>query len=625
MTRSRREFLTDATKAIAGSKLLTHGAQSWGDSSESMSGGRRRLQAFDYEGVQLNGGMLKEQLQRTRAFYLGIPDDDILKGFRKRAGLNAPGDDMGGWCEHDTAVVFGQWLSGMARLSKACDDADLKKKSIELMKAWAIAFAKDGKPYASKTPKASHYLFDKTLCGLVDMHHYLGETDSRSLLERLTEWGATNLNRSRIPASATDPSAPVFEGVEWYTLSENLYRAFEYIGDPRYRDFGDLWRYPQYWNKFTAPGPIDIHGVHAYSHVNTLSSAAMAYAITGSPEYLRAIVAAYDHFQRVQTFATGGYGPGEQLVADDGTLGRSLEVEGNTFETPCGTWAVFKLCRYLIEFTGEARYGDWMEKLLYNGIGAALPMADRTNPFFNDIWSKHGWNAGIQVAERGKTFYYADYRLGAARKDYYYAGWPCCSGTYIQDVADYHNLIYFKSADCLCVNLFIPSTVTWNFAGNRVQCNQQTDYPESEKVLLTVDPQRSAEFVIKLRIPGWAKGVAIKINDHQFPASIRPGHWAEIRRQWTAGDRIECTIFSELKIVPIDRQHPRRVAMMVGPVVLVQDENPILSAPEANLAPDLKPLGRPLEFAATQGQFPRVRPFYGVDFGSPYSMYFDVV
>jgi hypothetical protein len=624
MTLTRRELVRNGAAALAASQMLSQRVSAWSATGESKIAGIRQLVAFDYKGVRLTGGMLKSQLQRTSDFYLGIPDDDILKGFRKRSALPAHGQDMGGWCEHDTAVAFGQWLSGMARIYKASGDDRLKDKALLLMQGWGEAFARDNKPYFSDALMSSHYLFDKTICGLVDMQHYAEVANATPLLERLTEWGIANLNRDKHPASETDPSAPVAEGTEWYTLSENLYRAYEYTGDSRYLEFGDVWRYPQYWGRFTGSGPIDIHGLHAYSHVNTLSSAAMTYAVTGDPEYLKAIIAAYDYFQHTQVYATGGYGPGEQLVADDGTLGSSLEVEGNTFETPCGSWAVFKLGRYLIEFTGEARYGDWIEKLVYNGIGAALPMADRTNPFFNDIWSRHGWNGGIQVAERGKTFYYADYRLGGARKDYYYAGWPCCSGTYIQDVADYHNLIYFKDPDSICVNLFVPSEVSWDFAGNRVKLTQETNYPESEYVLLTIELERKATFALKLRVPEWAQGASIKINGEWFTTSIRPGNWAVVRREWATGDRLEYTISMQLRTVPIDRQHPNRIAVMYGPVVLVQEQTPALMLGKLDPQADLKPTGKPLSFVASHAQTPVMEPCYRIGFGTPYSMYFDL-
>ena len=61
-------------------------------------------------------------------------------------------------------------------------------------------------------------------------------------------------------------------------------------------------------------------------------------------------------------------------------------------------------------FTGEARFGDWIETMLYNGMGAALP----TEP-------------------DGNAYYYGDYRLSAGTKQFYWHEWPCCSGTYLQN------------------------------------------------------------------------------------------------------------------------------------------------------------------------------------------------
>lgn len=60
-----------------------------------------------------------------------------------------------------------------------------------------------------------------------------------------------------------------------------------------------------------------------------------------------------------QTYASGGYGPGEWSVPPpDGSLGQAFDVRLDTAEIPCGSWAGFKLSRYLMSFTGEARFGD---------------------------------------------------------------------------------------------------------------------------------------------------------------------------------------------------------------------------------------------------------------------------
>src|SRR4029453_227793 len=117
-----------------------------------------------------------------------------------------------------------------------------------------------------------------------------------------------------------------------------------------------------------------------------------------------------------------------------------------------------------MQFTGEARYGDWIERLLYNAIGAALP-----------------------VAERGRNFYYADYRVGGGMKVYNWDTCTCCSGTYIQNIAEYHNLIYFRDAAGLYVNLFVPSDVEWTHAGSRVRVVQDTNYPDTDTTTLTMD------------------------------------------------------------------------------------------------------------------------------------------
>src|SRR5262249_57229229 len=124
-----------------------------------------------------------------------------------------------------------------------------------------------------------------------------------------------------------------------------------------------LWLYHDYWNKFAkSASPTNAHSVHAYSHVNSFSSAAMAYRVTGDAKYLTIIKNAYDFLQNTQCYATGGYGPVERIMPPGGNLGKALEYHQNSCETPCCSWAAFKLGRYLTQFTGEARYGDWMER-----------------------------------------------------------------------------------------------------------------------------------------------------------------------------------------------------------------------------------------------------------------------
>jgi len=563
------------------------------------------LQPFDYEGVALLDGPMKAQFDTMRAYYYAIPDDDILKGFRARAGQRARGQDLGGWysgeparrfwwSNGDTFNAFGQWLSGMARMSKATGDAEMRSKAIFLMGEWASTIEPDGWFFYSRRPWQPHYIYDKQVGGLVDMAVYGGRKDALVHLSKITDWAIENLDRSRKVDSDT----------EWYTLSENLYRAYQVTGDEKYRRFADLWRFEDYWNAFSGAAPTEVkrHGHHAYSHVNTMSSCAMAHVVSGEKKYLDAIVTEYDWLQKTQCYASGGYGPEEDLVPEDGELGRRLETTAYSFETTCGAWGGFKLARYLLTLTGDARYGDWIEKLLYNGSLAALPMGPK-----------------------GATFYYSDYRLGGGRKFYHPDGnWPCCSGTYPQVLADYHNVVYFRDAGGLAVNLFVPSRAAWNQNGTQVVVEQETTFPETDTTTLTVRPGKSAAFDVKFRVPGWtaAQGVEVSVNGKPFPLTAEPGTWAVLRRTWSAGDRVTIRLPMHLALAPIDVQHPKRAAVTFGPVVLVRDATPRLALQRG---PTEWMVGRPgLEFTAPGQPEGVFMPFYKVGANVPYDMYFDL-
>jgi len=344
--------------------------------------------------------------------------------------------------------------------------------------------------------------------------------------------------------------------------------------------------------------------------VNTFSSVAMAYRIGGDPKLLNILKNGYDFLQASQCYATGGFGPCERFIPADGTLGRSLEARNATFETVCGSWAGFKMARYLTCLTGEARYGDWMERLFYNAVGAALP-----------------------IKEGGEHFYYSDYRVGGGLKVYKVSRYSCCSGTYIQCTADYHNLIYYRDGKGLYVNLYLPSQVTWRRREGNVTLVQETEYPEQEVSTLRLQMDRPSSFALNLRIPAWADGAEIAVNGRRTPIEPEPGTWASVDREWRDGDRIELRLPLALRMLPVDRQHPSRVAVVRGPVVMVMDDWVFEDIPRL---PDPQDVGKwlvedsehpgtfrivPPDGTAVQAKF---RPFYSIGEVVPYRMYHDL-
>jgi hypothetical protein len=565
---------------------------------------RTKLEPFDYQGVRLRESRWQSQYQSARDFYFGVADDDILCGYRRAAGLAAPGKPLGGWCRTNSNTVFGQWLSGMSRFSRSLQDRALREKAVRLYNEWAKTVKPDG------DCGMRHYPFEKLVGGLVDLQLYADYPDATGMLERVIAWAEKNLDRTRAPAAPTPWEAHSGTPLEWYTLAENLYRAFQLTGQQRFREFAGVWLYPAYWKQFTeSASPTDAWGVHAYSHVNSFSSAAMAYAVTGGETYLRIIRNAYDFLQDTQCFATGGFGPAERIMPANGNLGKSLEYHQNTCETPCCSWAAFKLARYLISFTGEARYGDWIERFLYNGVGGILPIKDN-----------------------GRHFYYADYRVAGGVKVYARDVYTCCSGTYCQAVAEYPNLIYFKDASSLCVNLYVASEVVWTRLEGDVKLIQDTRFPEAGTSTFTVELKQPAPFALKFRVPGWSRDMSVKLNGAPAGVACSPGKWAVFQRTWSSGDKVEVTIPLHLRFSAVDRWHPHRVAVVRGPVVLVQEGNahePVFKLPETDedlnkwLVPDDTPGWFRMKPPNGTNVRARFLPFYAAIESLAYRMYFD--
>ncbi|NLF02910.1 MAG: hypothetical protein GX601_18255 [Anaerolineales bacterium] len=569
------------------------------------------IQPFDYEGVSLGPSRWRDQYERARDYFMALTDDDLLKDYRERAGLPSPGKHLGGWYSGDDKGMFysegsfghtfPQWLSAFARMFRAAGDDAARDKAIRLVEGWAETISSDGYFLPGSRGSWAEYIYDKFVAALTDVAKYTGYTQALAHLERITDWALSHTN-------------PADRKSEWYTLSENLYRAYVFTGDDLYRDFASGWHYTSMWDGLAA-GQDAFVGHHAYSHVNTLGSAAMAFAVTGERQYFDAIDNAYGILQHHHTFATGGFGPKERFYPDEGWMGDAL-VDGlnwlgypSSFETPCGCWAAFKFARYLTSFTGAAHYGDWIERLFYNGLGAALPMAGR-----------------------GKTFYYSDYRMVGATKFYHAELWPCCSGTFPIGLADYHNLIYYRDDDGLYVSLFVPSEVTWVHAGQTVHVAQRTSFPESDRTDLIVHAPAPVTLALRIRVPSWLAGpLAAELNGERVALQPAPGGWAELRRVWRDGDRLSVTLPMRLAFAPVDRQHPRLAALTYGPIVLVADRGPTWPWGETITGDMSDPASwigageQPLTFRVLNESPSRTfRPFYVPGEGEMYWMYFAV-
>src|SRR5215469_17231185 len=239
-----------------------------------------------------------------------------------------------------------------------------------------------------------------------------------------------------------------------------------------------------------------------------------------------------------QSYVTGGWGPEETLRAPGSPdVNASLSNTHASFETPCGSYAHFKLTRYLLRVTRDSLYGDSMERVMYNTVLGAKPLMPD-----------------------GRTFYYSDYNFQGRKVYREDQHWACCSGTLPQVAADYRINSYFRDPQGVWVNLFIPSTARWKQDGADVALTQESLYPFDSVVQFTVKTSRTRDFTLNLRIPRWAKGASVAVNGQRIDTEIYPGTFAAIYRIWNDGDRVELDLPMTTRLESVDRQNLKTVA-----------------------------------------------------------------
>lgn len=103
---------------------------------------RELLREFSYGDVRLTGGALKRQYDHLHRHYLGLSEDRLLKVYRQRAGILAPGDDMGGWYDADGFVAghtLGQYISALSRFHAGTGDPAAAAKAAADMEQSPLA------------------------------------------------------------------------------------------------------------------------------------------------------------------------------------------------------------------------------------------------------------------------------------------------------------------------------------------------------------------------------------------------------------------------------------------------------------------------------------------------------
>ncbi len=242
-------------------------------------------------------------------------------------------------------------------------------------------------------------------------------------------------------------------------------------------------------------------------------------------------------------YITGSASAGELFQADHVLPN---DVLSHICET-CVTTTWIQLNLQLLRHTGEAKFGDELERTFYNNLAAAQHPQGHDWCYYTSLEGRKPYDKGI----------------------------TCCHSSGPRGMALVPQSAYLASHDALLVSTFETSSATLELGGQRVTVAQQSQFPRRGESVLTLRLAKPATFAVKIRVPAWAAPVIAE------PAVVQSG-WAVLpAREWKDGDRISIKFNLAAQLVAGDYGNASRAALTWGPFVLAYDPklNPDIPAP----------------------------------------------
>ena len=327
-------------------------------------------------------------------------------------------------------------------------------------------------------------------------------------------------------------------------INETLADLYADTGDERFLKLARRFHHRAILDPL-AQGEDILPGKHANTQIPKLTGLAVRYELDGD---LRDRAAADFFWDRVvyhHSYVNGGnsnlehFGPPDQL---------NDRLSAGTTET-CNVYNMLKLTTHVFGWNPSAKVADFYERALLNHIRA----------------TQH---------PDGRVIYNLSLHPGH-HKEYQslYDAFTCCVGTGMENHVKYGEGIYFHDEAGLWVNLYIASELQWK--ARNVVLRQETQWPDADTSTFTLTCDKPQEFTLRLRHPHWAKdGIRISVNGEPQSVTTKPSSYAEIRRVWRSGDRVQISFPMSIRTESMP-DNPKRIAFFYGPTLLAADLGPV--------------------------------------------------
>jgi len=265
------------------------------------------------------------------------------------------------------------------------------------------------------------------------------------------------------------------------------------------------------WKKMLTETPTGIHGV-TLNEIGKLP--ALYYLYFGDAEHLKAVVHLYEKILRDHMLPDGVHSSHEWTAGND-----SLQCH-ESCDISDFTWSV----GYLLEATGEAKYGDLIERAIFNAAPGVIA------PDFSGIQ----YFSSVNQVRATRNACHADAFQNTTRMAYQPHHYPeCCVGNIGRAFPNYVARMYWETEDGIACVLYGDS----EFTGKGITLKQTGGYPFHDTVTFTVSCEGETGLSLRFRLPGWCKAPVLSVNGEKAEYETEKG-FAVIRRIWKTGDTV---------------------------------------------------------------------------------------
>ena len=323
-------------------------------------------------------------------------------------------------------------------------------------------------------------------------------------------------------------------------ITEGFVELYRVSGEGKYLEFAKTVQFEPHWyylKPFAAwERNIAQSRYHVYVMLAHLYPDTELYRLIGGEDYLKKSLWMKQELLeqgRGGLLVTGSTSQGEHFTYNQDGAGQ--------VEESCVTAYLLRWLDSLLRLEGDLRYGDIMERTIYNALfGAQSPDGLRIcyfTPF-----------TGKREFQSHDTF--------------------CCNGNFRRAIAELPQKVYYRTPDGgIALNLFTRSAKTFDVHGKSVAIRQETAYPNSGEVKLSFVCSAPVEFAFWFRTPRWAEKIAWAVDGAPCaPDTARPG-CAVIQRVWKSGDTLAISMPMGWRFVRGRMLQDGRVALLRGPVL----------------------------------------------------------